>query len=81
MITSGEDSYVKDFGTGSVRWGDYSATVVDPADDKTFLTIQDYAAFDMVQLQTMIAGAPGGLKSALRAAMPRKTTVIIILYR
>lgn len=26
------------------RWGDYSATVVDPADDFTFWTLQEYAA-------------------------------------
>lgn len=29
---------------GSNRWGDFSATVVDPADDVTFWTIQEYAA-------------------------------------
>ncbi|MES0362176.1 MAG: SdrD B-like domain-containing protein, partial [Anaerolineales bacterium] len=39
----GEDSYVKDFGGGDVRWGDYSATVVDPSDDTTFWTLQEYA--------------------------------------
>jgi hypothetical protein len=43
----GEDSYVKDFGTGLVRWGDYSATVVDPVDDLSFWTIQEYAETDV----------------------------------
>jgi len=47
VIKSGEDSYVKDFGRGSVRWGDYSSTVVDPTDDTTFWTIQEYAATDV----------------------------------
>ncbi|MBW1847889.1 MAG: hypothetical protein JRJ27_12260 [Deltaproteobacteria bacterium] len=47
VIKSGEDSFVKDFGTGRVRWGDYSATVVDPADDATFWTIQEYAETDV----------------------------------
>lgn len=39
----GEDTYIKDFGTGEVRWGDYSATVVDPVDDRSFWTFQEYA--------------------------------------
>jgi hypothetical protein len=47
IIKDGEDSYVKDFGAGQVRWGDYSATVVDPADDLTFWTIQEYAETDV----------------------------------
>ncbi len=38
----GEDSYVK--GNFSNRWGDYSTTVVDPADDTSFWTLQEYAA-------------------------------------
>lgn len=36
------------FGTGeftSRRWGDYSNTMVDPRDDLTFWTIQEYAGF------------------------------------
>jgi hypothetical protein len=47
VIKPGEDSYVKDFSSGRVRWGDYSATVVDPVDDTTFWTIQEYAAMDV----------------------------------
>lgn len=46
VIKAGEDSYEKDFGSGRVRWGDYSATVVDPSDDTTFWTLQEYAALD-----------------------------------
>ena len=41
---NGEDSYTKDFGSGRIRWGDYSATVVDPANDNIFWTLQEYAA-------------------------------------
>jgi hypothetical protein len=41
---AGEDSYFKTFGSGANRWGDYSATGVDPSDDTTFWTIQEYAA-------------------------------------
>ena len=40
----GEDAYFKNFGSGRNRWGDYSATVVDPLDDETLWTIQQYAA-------------------------------------
>ena len=36
VLKPGEDSYIKDFGFGSIRWGDYSATVVDPSDDLSF---------------------------------------------
>ena len=47
VLKLGEASYVKDYGTGSVRWGDYSATVVDPVDDLSFWTIQEYAMQDV----------------------------------
>jgi len=39
----GIDTYCKDFGYGTVRWGDYSSTVVDPVNDADFWTIQEYA--------------------------------------
>lgn len=41
---AGEDWYYKDFHAKVNRWGDYSATMVDPADDVSFWTIQEYAA-------------------------------------
>ncbi len=45
VFKSGESSY---YGLGadwgSNRWGDYSVTLVDPVDDLTFWTIQEYAA-------------------------------------
>jgi hypothetical protein len=47
VLKAGEDSYIKDFGSGRVRWGDYSATVVDPVDDQAIWTIQEYAAEDV----------------------------------
>lgn len=47
VIKAGEDSYVKDFGSGRVRWGDYSAAAVDPSDDLTLWTIQQYAETDV----------------------------------
>jgi hypothetical protein len=44
VLKAGLDHYRKTFGTSRVRWGDYSTTVVDPSDDRTFWTIQEYAA-------------------------------------
>jgi len=45
LFKSGEAAYVS-FGTqtGDNRWGDFSSTWVDPADDLTFWTIQEYAS-------------------------------------
>jgi cysteine-rich repeat protein len=43
LLKAGEGSYFKTFGGDRNRWGDYSATAVDPADDLTFWTIQEYA--------------------------------------
>jgi hypothetical protein len=42
-LKAGEAKYDKDFGTGKNRWGDYSNTVVDPANDSDIWTIQEYA--------------------------------------
>ena len=43
VLKTGQGVYRKTFGASRVRWGDYSATVVDPTDDLTFWTIQEYA--------------------------------------
>ncbi len=42
-LKSGVDTYHKTFGGTRNRWGDYSATAIDPDDDLTFWTIQEYA--------------------------------------
>lgn len=39
----GENTYFKDFGGTRNRWGDYTNTVIDPTNDSTFWTIQEYA--------------------------------------
>ncbi len=44
VFKSGESAYYKTFGGPDNRWGDYSSTVVDPVNDLTFWTIQEYAA-------------------------------------
>ncbi len=43
-LKAGEDCYYKTFSGTRNRWGDYSNTVVDPTDDTSFWTIQEYAA-------------------------------------
>jgi len=45
LLKEGEASYSKTLGGADNRWGDYSATVVDPADDTSFWTLQEYAHF------------------------------------
>jgi hypothetical protein len=40
----GQSSYYKTFGTGENRWGDYSATCVDPTNDENFWTLVEYAS-------------------------------------
>jgi len=44
VFKAGEAPYFKTFGGFRNRWGDYSATVVDPANDLDFWTLQEYAA-------------------------------------
>lgn len=41
LLKAGEDVYTK--GGFRVRWGDYSSTVVDPVDDTSFWTLQEYS--------------------------------------
>lgn len=43
LIKAGEASYYKTYSGTKNRWGDYSATVVDPVNDTDFWTIQEYA--------------------------------------
>ena len=44
QLKAGQSSYSKFFSGTENRWGDYSNTVVDPVDDLTFWTIQEFAA-------------------------------------
>jgi hypothetical protein len=49
VLKTGEASYFKDFSGSQNRWGDFSNTVVDPANDLDIWTIQEYAAFPAAQ--------------------------------
>ncbi|MGA9365312.1 MAG: T9SS type A sorting domain-containing protein [Bacteroidota bacterium] len=44
VLKAGISSYSKFFSGPRNRWGDFSNTCVDPSDDQTFWTIQEYAA-------------------------------------
>jgi hypothetical protein len=69
VLKAGEAPYAKDFGGGRVRWGDYSATVVDPLNDVDMWTIQEYAAtpgsrgdrWGTWWGQLLFGGAPDGI--------------------
>lgn len=43
QFKNGLNTYYKTFGGSSNRWGDYSSTEVDPVDDASFYTVQEYA--------------------------------------
>jgi hypothetical protein len=43
LLKAGEAPYWKTFSGTENRWGDFSATMVDPTDDVTFWTLQEYA--------------------------------------
>jgi hypothetical protein len=42
-LKEGEGPYYKTFGGGRNRWGDYSNTQVDPSDDTSIWTVQEYS--------------------------------------
>jgi len=44
LLKGGEQPYFKAFSISGGRWGDYSATVVDPNGNLRFWTVQEYAA-------------------------------------
>jgi len=43
VVKAGLDYYVRTFGSGRNRWGDYSGASVDPSDDQTFYVFNEYA--------------------------------------
>ncbi len=42
-VRAGEDYYIRTFGAGRNRWGDYSGIAVDPSNDKFFWVFNEYA--------------------------------------
>lgn len=64
LIKAGEGSYTRQGGDGRNRWGDYSYTSLDPTDDRTFWTIQEYATATPniwgTWVAQLLASSPGG---------------------
>lgn len=61
LLKSGSASYQNTDSTGTSRWGDYSATSVDPVDPNRFWTIQEFASARRVwstQVTELITGFP-----------------------
>ncbi len=48
LLAEGVDDYERLDGAGRNRWGDYSATTVDPNDESTFWTIQEFVVADNI---------------------------------
>jgi hypothetical protein len=48
LLKAGTHSYFIDFGAGVNRWGDYSATWVDPENEDIFWTIQEWADYNAI---------------------------------
>lgn len=73
MLKAGEASYFKDFGTGENRWGDFTATVVDPVDDTSMWTIQEYAGQSNMWgtwWGSITPGAPAAISTPTATATP-----------
>jgi hypothetical protein len=77
MLKAGEASYFKDFGTGENRWGDFTATVVDPVDDTSMWTIQEYAGQSNMWgtwWGSITPGAPAATPTPAATATPTAVT-------
>jgi hypothetical protein len=55
ILAAGQDFYVRTFGAGRNRWGDYSGIAIDPTDDMTFCAFNEYA----LTRGTLIGGEDG----------------------
>ena len=83
VIQSGLGTYTI-VGNGRNRWGDYSFTDIDPNDDMTFWTVQEYAdapnnnwAVRVVQLQAIVPAAPSSASPATVCSGVASTSVAI----
>ncbi len=57
VLQPGAGNYYWHYGTGRNRWGDYSATCVDPTDPTKFWTFQEYVAVAQQPPYTTEGGA------------------------
>ncbi|MFA8299172.1 MAG: hypothetical protein ACEPOV_03335, partial [Hyphomicrobiales bacterium] len=78
IFQEGKSAYYKTFGSNRNRWGDYSATVVDPRDKVNFWTYQEYAdrsEDDVSKWATTWAKVNPNEK--LEAAFTSKSTIVL----
>jgi hypothetical protein len=73
ILKNGEASYVNRDGNSHNRWGDLSETVVDPQDDTTLWTIQEYAARPSGGLDQWATWWGGITPTAATGALPDLT--------
>lgn len=74
VLQAGAGTYEVDFGSGRNRWGDYSATVLDPVDSNRFWTFQELASgTDVwgVQITSLTLNSPvsGSLNDGIRVTL------------
>ncbi|MBI4364705.1 MAG: T9SS type A sorting domain-containing protein [Candidatus Latescibacteria bacterium] len=73
----GEDYYHKDFGSGRNRWGDFSQAQVDPSDDRSLWTVQEYGKF-RVSTNDGTTGANGSRWSTYWANVAGPAPIVTI---
>jgi hypothetical protein len=69
-------------GPAGRRWGDYSYTCVDPSDDMTMWTIQEFSATTNiygVQVTRILAPPPAALLSCAPASVPAGTNISVVV--
>lgn len=76
QIKAGQNSYTLNDGSGRNRWGDYSFTSLDPNDDQTAWTIQEYATATANRWGTWVQSfdAPAPTMNNPSAAVVQGTT-------
>ena len=55
LIKAGEANYVKDYGGGRNRWGDYNGIALDPADTAAVWSLTEYASSPSSNWNTMVS--------------------------
>ncbi len=74
IFKAGEDYYHKDFGSSRNRWGDFSSAQVDPNDDLTLWTVNEYGK-TRVNTDDGTTGANGSRWGTYWASVPGAYTI------
>lgn len=83
LLKQGNGTYFMDFGMGRNRWGDYSATVVDPINPSTFWTFQEFVNGTdtwAVQITQLRLGGVGNALDGLRVRLSDSAQVSSALF-